>query len=59
MTPALVAAGKNTKSAVGLSRVGLKGFQAAGIACGIKAAAGAKDLALIYSEMPAQVAEPR
>jgi glutamate N-acetyltransferase/amino-acid N-acetyltransferase len=56
MTPAPVAAGRNTKSAVGLSRVGLKGFQAAGIACGIKAAAGAKDLALIYSAVPAQVA---
>jgi glutamate N-acetyltransferase/amino-acid N-acetyltransferase len=36
--------------------VGLKGFQAAGIACGIKAATGAKDLALMYSEVPAQVA---
>ena len=36
--------------------MGPKGFQAAGIACGIKAAAGAKDLALIYSEAPAQVA---
>jgi glutamate N-acetyltransferase/amino-acid N-acetyltransferase len=33
-----------------------KGFQAAGIASGIKATAGAKDLALIYSEHPAQVA---
>jgi glutamate N-acetyltransferase/amino-acid N-acetyltransferase len=41
---------------VGLSSVGPKGFQAAGIACGIKAAAGAKDLALIYSAVPAQVA---
>ena len=56
MTPVLVAAGRNTKSAVGGSRLGPKGFQAAGIACGIKAAAGAKDLALIYSEAPAQVA---
>ena len=56
MTPAPVAAGRNTKSAVGVSRLGPKGFQAAGIACGIKAAAGAKDLALIYSEVPAQVA---
>jgi glutamate N-acetyltransferase/amino-acid N-acetyltransferase len=56
MTPAPVAAGRNTKSAVGGSRLGPKGFQAAGIACGIKAAAGAKDLALIYSEVPAQVA---
>ena len=36
--------------------MGPKGFQAAGIACGIKAAAGAKDLALIYSAAPAQVA---
>lgn len=36
--------------------MGPKGFQAAGIACGIKAAAGAKDLALIYSEAPARVA---
>ena len=33
-----------------------KGFQAAGIACGIKGTTGAKDLALIYSEAPAQVA---
>src|SRR4030067_1298149 len=32
------------------------GFQAAGIACGIKGTTGAKDLALIYSEAPAQVA---
>jgi glutamate N-acetyltransferase/amino-acid N-acetyltransferase len=56
MTPAPVAAGRNTKSAVGLSGVGPKGFQAAGIACGIKAVPGAKDLALIYSEVPAQVA---
>jgi glutamate N-acetyltransferase/amino-acid N-acetyltransferase len=56
MTPAPVAAGRNTKSAVGLSRVGPKGFQAAGIACGIKAATGVKDLALMYSEVPAQVA---
>jgi glutamate N-acetyltransferase/amino-acid N-acetyltransferase len=56
MTPVPVAAGRNTKSAVGLSGVGPKGFQAAGIACGIKAAAGAKDLALIYSAAPAQVA---
>jgi glutamate N-acetyltransferase/amino-acid N-acetyltransferase len=32
-----------------------KGFQAAGIACGIKET-GVKDLALIYSEAPAQVA---
>jgi glutamate N-acetyltransferase/amino-acid N-acetyltransferase len=56
MTPAPVAAGRNTKSAVGGSRLGPKGFQAAGIACGIKAAAGAKDLALLYSEVPAQVA---
>jgi glutamate N-acetyltransferase/amino-acid N-acetyltransferase len=55
MTPAPVAAGRNTKSAVGGSRLGPKGFQAAGIACGIKAAAGAKDLALIYSEVPAHV----
>jgi glutamate N-acetyltransferase/amino-acid N-acetyltransferase len=56
MTPAPVAAGKNIKSAVGAKGLGPKGFQAAGIACGIKAAAGAKDLALIYSEVPAQVA---
>ena len=56
MTPAPAAAGKNTKSVVGVKRLGLKGFQAAGIACGIKAAAGAKDLALIYSAVPAQVA---
>jgi glutamate N-acetyltransferase/amino-acid N-acetyltransferase len=56
MTPVPAAAGRNTKSAVGLSGVGPKGFQAAGIACGIKAAAGAKDLALIYSAVPAQVA---
>jgi glutamate N-acetyltransferase/amino-acid N-acetyltransferase len=41
---------------VGGSRLGPKGFQAAGIACGIKAAAGAKDVALIYSEAPAHVA---
>jgi glutamate N-acetyltransferase/amino-acid N-acetyltransferase len=56
MTPVLVAAGRNTKSVVGGSGVVPKGFQAAGIACGIKAAQGAKDLALIYSECPAQVA---
>jgi glutamate N-acetyltransferase/amino-acid N-acetyltransferase len=56
MTPVPAAAGRNTRSAVGLSSVGPKGFQAAGIACGIKAAAGAKDLALIYSAVPAQVA---
>jgi glutamate N-acetyltransferase/amino-acid N-acetyltransferase len=36
--------------------MGPKGFQAAGIASGIKAAHKAKDLALIYSESPAQVA---
>jgi glutamate N-acetyltransferase/amino-acid N-acetyltransferase len=41
---------------VGGSRLGPKGFQAAGIACGIKATARAKDLALIYSEVPATVA---
>jgi glutamate N-acetyltransferase/amino-acid N-acetyltransferase len=56
MTPAPVAAERNTKSAAGLNGVGPHGFQAAGIASGIKAAAGAKDLALIYSETPAQVA---
>jgi glutamate N-acetyltransferase/amino-acid N-acetyltransferase len=56
MIPAPVVAGRNTKSAAGLSRVGLKGFQAAGISCGIKATAGAKDLALIYSAVPAKVA---
>jgi glutamate N-acetyltransferase/amino-acid N-acetyltransferase len=56
MTPAPAAAARNTKSAVGVKRLGPKGFQAAGIACGIKAAAGAKDLALIYSAVPAQVA---
>jgi glutamate N-acetyltransferase/amino-acid N-acetyltransferase len=38
------------------SRLGPKGFQAAGIACGIKATEGAKDLALIYSQAPAKVA---
>jgi glutamate N-acetyltransferase/amino-acid N-acetyltransferase len=37
------------------SRLGPKGFQAAGSACGIKAIAGAKDLALIYSSAPARV----
>jgi glutamate N-acetyltransferase/amino-acid N-acetyltransferase len=37
-------------------RLGPKGFQAAGIACGIKTTAGAKDLALIYSQAPAGVA---
>jgi glutamate N-acetyltransferase/amino-acid N-acetyltransferase len=36
--------------------MGPKGFQAAGIACGIKSTTGAKDLALIYSEVPARVA---
>jgi glutamate N-acetyltransferase/amino-acid N-acetyltransferase len=41
---------------VGGRRLGPKGFQAAGIACGIKAVAGAKDLALIYSDEPVQVA---
>jgi len=41
---------------VGGSKLGPKGFQAAGIACGIKTAEGAKDLALIYSEVPARVA---
>jgi glutamate N-acetyltransferase/amino-acid N-acetyltransferase len=56
MTPAHAAAERNTKSAAGLSGVGPRGFQAAGTACGIKAATGAKDLALIYSEAPAQVA---
>jgi len=56
MTPVPAAAGRNTKSAVGLNRVGPRGFQAAGIACGIKAAAGVKDLALIYSAVPARVA---
>jgi glutamate N-acetyltransferase / amino-acid N-acetyltransferase len=55
MTPVPAAAGKNTKSAVEGSRLGPKGFQAAGIACGIKATAGAKDLALIYSQAPAKV----
>jgi glutamate N-acetyltransferase/amino-acid N-acetyltransferase len=55
MTPAPVAAGRNTKSAVEGERLGPKGFQAAGIACGIKATAGAKDLALIYSQTPARV----
>ena len=33
-----------------------KGFKAAGIACGIKAQEGVKDLALIYSEVPASAA---
>ena len=56
MTLAPVAAGRNTKSAAGLNGVGPRGFKAAGTACGIKAAAGAKDLALIYSETPAHVA---
>ncbi len=56
MTLAPVAAGRNTKSAVEGERLGPKGFQAAGIACGIKATAGAKDLALIYSQTPARVA---
>jgi glutamate N-acetyltransferase/amino-acid N-acetyltransferase len=56
MTPVPAAAGRNTKSAVEGSRLGPKGFQAAGIACGIKATAGAKDLALIYSQAPAKVA---
>jgi len=56
MTPAPVAAGRSTKSAVEGKRLGPKGFQAAGIACGIKATAGAKDLALIYSQTPARVA---
>jgi glutamate N-acetyltransferase/amino-acid N-acetyltransferase len=56
MTPVLVAVGRNTKSAVEGSRLGPKGFQAAGIASGIKAIAGAKDLALIYSLAPARVA---
>jgi len=56
MTPAPVAAERNTKSAVEGKRLGPKGFQAAGIACGIKATAGAKDLALIYSQTPARVA---
>ena len=56
MTPAPVAAARNTKSAVEDKRLGPKGFQAAGIACGIKATAGAKDLALIYSQTPARVA---
>ncbi len=56
MIPAHVAAGKNTKSAVGSNKLGPKGFQAAGIASGIKAVEGAKDLALIYSEVPARVA---
>jgi glutamate N-acetyltransferase/amino-acid N-acetyltransferase len=56
MIPAPVAAGRNTKSAAEGERLGPKGFQAAGIACGIKATAGAKDLALIYSQTPARVA---
>jgi glutamate N-acetyltransferase/amino-acid N-acetyltransferase len=56
MTLAHVAVGKNTRNAVGGSRLGPKGFQAAGIACGIKAVEGAMDLALIYSEVPAKVA---
>jgi len=56
MTPVPAAAGKNTKSAVEGKKLGPKGFQAAGIACGIKAKAGAKDLALIYSQAPARVA---
>ena len=50
-----MAAGGNTKSAVEGSRLGPKGFQAAGLGCGIKEAAGAKDLALIYSPVPARV----
>jgi glutamate N-acetyltransferase/amino-acid N-acetyltransferase len=56
MTLVPVAAGKNTKSAVEDKRLGPKGFQAAGLGCGIKATAGAKDLALIYSQAPAPVA---
>jgi glutamate N-acetyltransferase / amino-acid N-acetyltransferase len=56
MTPVPVAAERNTKSAVEGKRLGPKGFQAAGIACGIKATAGAKDLALIYSQAPAGAA---
>jgi glutamate N-acetyltransferase/amino-acid N-acetyltransferase len=36
--------------------VGPRDFQAAGTACGITAAAGVKDLALIYSKTPAHVA---
>jgi len=56
MTPVPVAAGRNTKSAAEGNRLGPKGFQAAGIACGIKATGGAKDLALMYSQAPARVA---
>jgi glutamate N-acetyltransferase/amino-acid N-acetyltransferase len=56
MTPAPVAAARNTKSAVEGKRLGPKGFQAAGLGCGIKAVAGAKDLALMYSQVPARVA---
>lgn len=56
MTPVPVAAGRNTKSAAEDKRLGPKGFQAAGIACGIKTTARAKDLALIYSQAPARVA---
>jgi glutamate N-acetyltransferase/amino-acid N-acetyltransferase len=56
MTPVLVAVGGNTKNAVEDKRLGPKGFQAAGIACGIKTIGGAKDLALIYSQTPARVA---
>jgi glutamate N-acetyltransferase/amino-acid N-acetyltransferase len=55
-TPAPVAAVRNTKSAVEGKKLGPRGFQAAGIACGIKTTAGAKDLALIYSQAPARVA---
>ena len=56
MIPVHVAAVRNTKSVVGGNNLEPKGFQAAGIACGIKAAERAKDLALIYSEVPAKVA---
>lgn len=56
MTPAPVAAGENTRSAAGGSELGPQGYQAAGIACGIKEAEGVKDLALIYSKVPATVA---
>jgi glutamate N-acetyltransferase/amino-acid N-acetyltransferase len=56
MTLAHVGVGKNTRNVVGGRKLGPIGFQAAGIACGIKAVEGAKDLALIYSEVPAKVA---
>lgn len=56
MTHAHVAVGESSKSVVVHNVLGPKGFLAAGIAAGIKTVSGVKDLALVYSQIPACVA---